>query len=81
MQYIFHRVFIHIKAINKARLYTVVTLGPVVIDFTPPKYDSGLELETGKMMTLRWPISAFYDDEDTSLIIDYQWALGKYPAH
>ena len=71
-----YRIFINIKAVNKARLETVETIGPVTIDFTPPVYGSGLHLETGELFILSWPTSAFYDAEDPELLTEYYWALG-----
>ena len=52
-------------------------IGPITIDFTPPKYQGGMELVVGDFMTLTWPSNAFLDEEDSSLLSDYQWALGK----
>ena len=69
--------FIQVKASNKARLDSVVTLGPVIIDFTPPVYTTGLHLQTGNLFIVTWAVTAFSDTEDTELLTEYQWALGK----
>ena len=70
------RFFLQTKASNKATLETVVTVGPITIDLSPPVYNSGLSLETGTTFILTWPATAFSDTEDTALLTEYQWALG-----
>jgi hypothetical protein len=68
---------VQLKATNKAGLSQVASIGPVIIDLSPPRYDSGLELQTGQTFVLTWPATAFYDEEDSELLTHYQWALGK----
>ena len=74
----FHfRFSIQLKATNKAGLSHVESIGPVIIDFTPPVYDKGIDLQIDHDFTLKWPITAFYDQEDSQRLTRYQWALGK----
>jgi hypothetical protein len=68
---------VQLKATNKAGLSDVVSIGPAIIDLTPPVYDTGLELQSGETFILTWPSTAFYDEEDSELLTRYQWALGK----
>ena len=66
-----------LKVTNKAGLAHVESIGPVIIDLTPPIYDTGIDLQTGDIFILKWPTSAFYDAEDSQLLTRFQWALGK----
>jgi len=56
---------------------TTHAIGPMTIDFTPPIYQGGIELAVGDFMSVTWPSNAFIDEEDSSLLSHYQWALGK----
>ena len=66
-----------LKATNTAGLSQVESIGPVIIDLTPPIYDTGVDLQTGSILILTWPTAAFYDAEDSQLLTRFQWALGK----
>jgi hypothetical protein len=69
-----------VKATNKAKLESIGKVGPVIIDFTPPQYDSDFSLDIGDVITLSWAARMFYDDEDMNILTEYEWALGKYKA-
>ena len=72
------RFFFQVKADNKAHLSSSEGIGPVVIDFTPPIYQGGMQLTVDDFLTLTWDATSFYDDEDTAVLTDYQWAFGKF---
>ena len=70
--------FAVLKGINTAGFETHVILGPLIIDETSPIYQGGMEVHlTMGLVTLQWPYTAFYDNEDKGTITDYEWTLGK----
>ena len=76
------RFFVQVKVENKAHLSSSEGIGSVVIDFTPPVYQGGMQLVVDDFLTLTWNATSFYDDEDTAVLTDYQWALGNFlPFH
>ena len=75
---VFFSFYIHVKAVNKAQQETVVTLGPVVVDLSPPVYTSGLEVrELDDEVVITWPATAFVDYQDPGLVVEYMIAVGK----
>ena len=65
-----------VKASNKARLDTIQSLGPIIIDFTPPVYGDGIDINVGNSIMVTWNGTSFYDDQDEAVLTEYQWALG-----
>ena len=55
---------------------TVVNIGPVIIDFTPPVYDGGIDVDLGNIILFSWHAQSFYDAEDTTPIRQFEWSLG-----
>ena len=74
--------FVFLKAINKAGLETIVPIGPLLVDQTPPKFKSVPAAEIkGDTIVVGWENNTFYDEEQTEPVsqIFFQILLGKCP--
>ena len=70
--------YIVLMARNKAGLDQTVTIGPTIVDLTPPVYNGMMNItHTQKRVILSWDFDSFTDSEDDSFIYKYQWAIGK----
>ncbi|XP_078661603.1 uncharacterized protein LOC144905733 [Branchiostoma floridae x Branchiostoma belcheri] len=69
-----------IKAENSAGLTTVKTVGPIVVDITPPQFVGQITLSTeGNYLVGRWSVNDFYDQESQDPL-QYQFAVGRHPS-
>lgn len=69
-----------VKAIDLASHVTMVTVGPVIIDATPPVINgsiSGSLINSGRVYLVTWDDDGFYDNEDLTSLEDYEYSLGK----
>jgi hypothetical protein len=73
--------YIFIKAVNKAGLHKVTTLGPVMIDETPPlvKHKPTVEI-IDQNVVVGWENDTFYDMEQREQINTINIQIGKYNA-
>ncbi|WAR31796.1 hypothetical protein MAR_034338, partial [Mya arenaria] len=61
--------YIFVKVINKAGLERIATIGPVIIDQTPPVNRTLLQvLVESEYIEFGWDINTFYDEEQTAQI-------------
>ena len=61
--------FIFLKAVNKAGLETVLSVGSVMIDETPPHYNTLPTVQIyGDSIVVGWENDTFYDDEQSTPI-------------
>ena len=69
--------FIFLKGVNKAGLKTVVTVGPVLIDQTPPRFKTvpTVKIE-GHSIHIGWENDTFYDDEQMNPINKILFEIG-----
>ena len=74
--------FIFLKAMSKAGLATIIPIGPILIDETPPivRYVPAVAIDTNNII-IGWDSDAFYDDEQTGLIDKITFEIGKKYAH
>ena len=70
--------FIFLKAVSKAGLTTVIPIGPVLIDETPPIVRSvpDVMIDSGDII-VGWDNDAFHDDEQTGPIDKITFEIGK----
>ncbi|XP_078700910.1 uncharacterized protein LOC144927390 [Branchiostoma floridae x Branchiostoma belcheri] len=69
-----------IKAENSAGLTTVKTVGPIVVDITPPQFVGQITLSTeANYLVGRWSANDFYDQESQDPL-QYQFAVGRHPS-
>ena len=70
--------FIFLKAVSKAGLTTVIPIGPVLIDETPPIVSSIpiVMIDSGDII-VGWDNDAFHDDEQTGPIDKITFEIGK----
>ncbi|KAH3708712.1 hypothetical protein DPMN_068171 [Dreissena polymorpha] len=70
--------FVFIKTVNKAGLSNIATLGPILIDETPPRYKHiprvTIALDT---IVFAWESDTFYDDEQTAQIEQLMFQFGR----
>ncbi|KAH3709959.1 hypothetical protein DPMN_069425 [Dreissena polymorpha] len=75
--------FIFIKALNKAGISSIATLGPILIDQTPPmyRYIPNVHIKE-KNVFFAWESNTFYDDEQTEQInrILFQFVTRDIPV-
>lgn len=70
--------FIFLKAVNKAGLETVLPIGPILIDETPPHNQSLPEvIIEGDDIMVGWHHDTFYDDEQSTQIDRVAFEIGK----
>jgi hypothetical protein len=70
--------FIMIKATSKAGLETLVMMGPVVIDDTPPLYKGDVKVIVDqKFVFVVWDNETFVDEEQRELISTVLFKIGK----
>ena len=70
--------YIFLRAINRAMLSTTITLGPFIVDTTPPVYDNtniSVTLQ-GVFIIGTWSNTAFQDPDEPQKL-SYEIALGK----
>ncbi|KAH3774481.1 hypothetical protein DPMN_175863 [Dreissena polymorpha] len=61
--------YIFIKAVNKAGITSVATLGPILIDETPPLWRSIPNVSIdGEKVVFGWEAGTFFDEEQTGPI-------------
>ncbi|XP_052220285.1 uncharacterized protein LOC127837360 isoform X3 [Dreissena polymorpha] len=69
--------YVFIKTVNKAGLFNIATLGPILIDQTPPRYKYiprvTIALDT---IVFAWESDTFYDDEQTAQIDQLVFQFG-----
>ena len=71
--------FIFLKAVNKASLQTVIPVGPLLIDQTPPKAKLIPEVAIyNDELVMGWENDTFYDDEQTTQINRILFQIGTY---
>ena len=71
--------FIFLKAINKAGLETIVPIGPILIDVTPPRYKIVPEVKViGNSILVGWDNDTFFDDEQTEKISQIFFQIGMW---
>ena len=71
-------VFVNIKAVNKASLEDHFIFGPVVVDFTPPVYYGGIDVNVqNDTVDVTWQLDAFLDNEDERPLSQYMWSISK----
>ena len=69
--------YIFLKAVNTAGLETIMTIGPVLIDQTPPKFNQIPEAVVGdENVVVGWNADTFYDDEQTAEIHRISFQIG-----
>ncbi|KAH3799697.1 hypothetical protein DPMN_153309 [Dreissena polymorpha] len=70
--------YVFIKTVNKAGLFNIATLGPILIDQTPPRYKYiprvTIALDT---IVFAWESDTFYDDEQTAQIDQLVFQFGR----
>ena len=72
--------FIFLKAVNKAGLETIMTIGPVLVDQTPPKFTYIPEVHIdGDNVVVGWENDTFFDEEQTAEIHQISFQIGMYP--
>ena len=70
--------FIFLKAASKSGLSTVIPIGPVLIDETPPIVNTVPEVMIGMgNIIVGWNEDAFHDDEQTTPIDRIKFEIGK----
>ena len=69
--------FIFLKAISKTGLETIIPIGPILIDETPPnaKDIPDVSMEDGNIV-IGWDVDTFYDDEQTESIDIMKFQIG-----
>ena len=69
--------FIFLKAINKAGLITIIPIGPILIDMTPPRYTNVPDVKIdGDSIIVGWNNDTFFDDEQTETISQIFFQIG-----
>ncbi|KAK3088800.1 hypothetical protein FSP39_023833, partial [Pinctada imbricata] len=70
--------YILIKAVNKADLETVASIGPVIIDETPPQYNGGLNVEMDdNFVYITWHNDSFSEMEQKEQFGDVLFRIGN----
>ena len=71
--------FIFLKAVNKAGLETILSIGPVIIDETPPQYKNlPSPIIDGDSVVVGWENDTFYDDEQSTPIDRISYEICKH---
>ena len=71
--------FIFLKAVSKAGLDTILPIGPVIIDETPPRNNSlPTPIIDGDHIVVGWDSDTFYDDEQTTSINRISYEICKH---
>ena len=74
--------FIFIKTINKAGLESITTLGPILIDATPPRFKEIPQVTVQfDIVMIGWSKDTFYDIEQKSQINQVFFEICKYLIH
>ncbi|XP_062573120.1 uncharacterized protein LOC134235054 [Saccostrea cucullata] len=69
--------FIVLKASNKANLETIVTLGPVIIDDTPPQYSGGVNVTMDNdFVYVVWNDKTFLEEEQKEDVSNILFKIG-----
>ena len=69
--------FIFLKAISKAGLETIIPIGPILIDMTPPRYSAVPEVKVvGDNIVVGWENDTLFDDEQTEKISQILFQIG-----
>lgn len=70
--------YVFIKAVNKAGLQKITTLGPILIDETPPLYKEIPSVEIiGENLIVGWENDTFYDMEQQEQINSVYFQIGR----
>lgn len=73
-----HRLVISVVAVDLALHRTVVTVGPFVVDTTPPLVNGSLVVEgRDSHVTVVWDEGTFTDPEDGEPLTNFEYAIGK----
>ena len=73
-----HRLVISVVAVDLALHRTVVTVGPCVVDTTPPLVNGSLVVEgRDSHVTVVWDEGTFTDPEDGEPLTNFEYAIGK----
>ena len=73
-----NRLLISVVAVDLALHRTVVTVGPIVVDTTPPLVNGSLGVERfGSHVTVTWDEGTFVDAEDDQPLSEFEYAIGK----
>jgi len=73
-----NRLLISVVAVDLALHRTVVTVGPIVVDTTPPLVNGSLVVERfGSHVTVTWDEGTFVDAEDDQPLSEFEYAIGK----
>ena len=69
--------FIFLKAVSKTGLETIIPIGPVLIDESPPNVKDipDVSMEDGNIV-IGWDVDTFYDDEQTESIDMIKFQIG-----
>ncbi|XP_061177742.1 uncharacterized protein LOC133186525 [Saccostrea echinata] len=69
--------FINLKASNKANLETLVTLGPVIIDDTPPQYSGDINVTlVSDFVFVIWNDNTFIEEEQKEAVSNVLFKIG-----
>ena len=69
--------YMFLKAVNKAGLYTVIPIGPLLIDQTPPRFKLIPDvIIVDDEIVVGWENDTFYDEEQTSQINKILFQIG-----
>ena len=72
------RLVISVVAVDLALHRTVVTVGPFVVDTTPPLVNGSLAVEgRGSHVTVMWDEGTFTDPENGQPLTSFEYAIGK----
>ncbi|XP_033124572.1 uncharacterized protein LOC117122905, partial [Anneissia japonica] len=72
--------FIIIKAINRAKMFTTIMIGPIIVDVTPPSFTGDIYVRLDEEYLLaEWNADCFIDDEDDEPLT-YYVAVGHSPG-
>ncbi|KAH3736675.1 hypothetical protein DPMN_043248 [Dreissena polymorpha] len=70
--------YVFIKTVNKAGLSNIVTLGPILIDQTPPQYKYIPRVTiAAETIVFSWQADTFYDDEQTAKLDQISFQFGN----
>ncbi|KAL3841826.1 hypothetical protein ACJMK2_019925 [Sinanodonta woodiana] len=69
--------YILVKAISKSSVTTVKTIGPILVDTTPPEFSGSIATHlSGNYLVATWPAGAFIDSEDI-FSMKFEFAVGE----
>lgn len=70
--------YLSIRAIDMASNEASVTVGPIIVDISPPEVDGNLLVERNlDHVIVRWNETVFSDEEDLNPIVSFKYAIGK----